>query len=39
LPANVTAGDYVLEIYEYSHVGAEVTVPRGLTCMTVSITG
>lgn len=36
---NVTAGDYVLEIYEYSHVGATATPPRGRTCMTVTITG
>jgi hypothetical protein len=35
----VTAGDYVLEIYEYSHVGATASPPRGRTCMTVTITG
>ena len=34
-----TAGDYVLEIYEYSHIDPAATTRRGRTCMTVSITG
>ena len=37
---NVDAGDYVLEIYEYSHVDQnDGAVRRGDTCMTVRITG
>ena len=37
---NVDAGDYVLEIYEYSHVDQnDSAVRRGDTCMTVRITG
>ncbi len=35
----VGAGDYVLEIYEYSHVNPTATTRRGRTCMTVTITG
>ncbi len=35
----VAAGDYVLEIYEYSHVNPSATTRRGRTCMTVTITG
>jgi PKD repeat protein len=35
----VTAGDYVLEIYEYSHVDPTAASRRGRTCMTVTITG
>jgi hypothetical protein len=36
----VDAGDYVLEIYEYSHVDQkDSAVRRGDTCMTVRITG
>jgi PKD repeat protein len=34
---DLTAGDYVLEIYEYSHVDREATTRRGRTCMTVTI--
>jgi PKD repeat protein len=34
-----TAGDYVLEVYEYSHVDTAATSRRGRTCMTVNITG
>lgn len=33
------AGDYVLEVYDYSHVNPTATVRRGRTCMTVTITG
>jgi hypothetical protein len=33
------AGDYVLEIYEWSHVDPAATERRGRTCMTVNITG
>jgi hypothetical protein len=33
------AGDYVLEIYEYSHVDTAASSRRGPTCMTVTITG
>jgi hypothetical protein len=36
---NVTAGDHVLEIYEYSHVDTSAITRRGRTCMTVTITG
>jgi hypothetical protein len=37
---NVDAGDYVLEIYEYSHVDQnDGAVRRADTCMTVRITG
>jgi hypothetical protein len=32
------AGDYVLEVFEYSHVDPNAT-PRGRTCMLVSATG
>jgi hypothetical protein len=40
LQKNVEAGDYVLEIYEYSHADPdEDAVRRGDTCMTVRITG
>jgi hypothetical protein len=39
IDANVTAGDYVLEFYEYSHTLPEGSTQRGRTCMTVSITG
>ena len=40
LQKNVEAGDYVLEIYEYSHADPdENAVRRGDTCMTVRITG
>jgi hypothetical protein len=37
--ANYTAaaGDYVLEVYEYSHVDLGETSPRGRTCLTVDI--
>jgi hypothetical protein len=31
-------GDYVLEVYDYSHIDASVP-PRNRTCMTVSVTG
>jgi len=34
-----TAGDYVLEVYEYSHVDTTAASRRGSTCMTVNITG
>jgi hypothetical protein len=34
------AGDYVLEVFEYSHVNPDPSaVPRGRTCMLVSATG
>jgi PKD repeat protein len=36
---NVAAGDYVLEIYEYSHVDPSAITRRGRTCMSVTITG
>jgi PKD repeat protein len=39
LEVPATAGDYVLEIYEYSHVDPAATSRRGRTCMTVNITG
>jgi len=39
LDVPATAGDYVLEIYEFSHVEPEATGGRGRTCMTVTITG
>lgn len=37
----LAAGDYVIEVYEYSHIGtdAEAPVRRGRTCMSVTITG
>ena len=34
-----TAGEYVLEVYEYSHIDTAATTRRGRTCMTVNITG
>jgi PKD repeat protein len=34
---NAAAGDYVLEVYEYSHVDFGETSPRGRTCLTVDI--
>jgi PKD repeat protein len=33
------AGDYVLEIYDYSHVASGSSERRGRTCMTVTVTG
>jgi hypothetical protein len=38
---NATAGDYVLEVYDWSHVdpNASDAARRGRTCMTVNITG
>jgi len=33
------ADDYVLEIYEWSHIDPAATERRGRTCMTVNITG
>lgn len=38
---DATAGDYVLEIYDWSHVdpNAGASARRGRTCMTVDITG
>jgi PKD repeat protein len=39
LDFNATAGDYVLEIYDWSHVDPNATTRRGRTCMTVNITG
>lgn len=39
LQTNAVAGDYALEIYEYSHIDLAATVRRGQTCMTVTITG
>ncbi len=36
---DATAGDYVLEIYDYSHVDPTASNRRGRTCMTVNITG
>ena len=39
LDYNATAGDYVLEVYDWSHADLEETDPRGRTCMTVTITG
>lgn len=35
----VPAGDYVLEIYEWSHIDPQATTRRGRTCMSVTITG
>jgi hypothetical protein len=32
-----TAGDYVLEVYDWSHVDRDEDTPRGPTCMTVTI--
>jgi PKD repeat protein len=34
-----TAGDYVLEVYEYSQISPTATSRRGRTCLTVTITG
>ena len=34
-----TAGDYVLEVYEYSQISQTATSRRGRTCLTVTITG
>jgi PKD repeat protein len=34
---SAAAGDYVLEVYEYSHVDQLETSPRGRTCLTVDI--
>ena len=31
------AGDYVLEVYEFSHVDRFETTPRGRTCLTVTL--
>jgi hypothetical protein len=41
LTFDATAGDYVLEIYDWSHVdpNASDSARRGRTCMTVNITG
>jgi hypothetical protein len=39
LAVPVTVGDYVLEVYDYSHVNPKAKTRRGLTCMTVTITG
>jgi len=39
LAVPVTVGDYVLEVYDYSHVNPAAATRRGLTCMTVTITG
>jgi hypothetical protein len=40
LRKTVDAGEYVLEIYEYSHADPDAqSVRRGRTCMTVRITG
>jgi hypothetical protein len=40
LRKTVEAGDYVLEVYEYSHADPDASVARrGRTCMTVRITG
>ena len=41
LTLDATAGDYVLEIYDWSHVdpNADAAARRGRTCMTVNITG
>lgn len=40
LRKTVEAGDYVLEVYEYSHADPDDSVTRrGRTCMTVRITG
>jgi len=36
---DATAGEYVLEVYEYSHVDLAAATRRGRTCMTVNITG
>jgi hypothetical protein len=33
------AGDYVLEIYDWSHINPAATTRRLRTCMTVTITG
>lgn len=34
---SAAAGDYVLEVYEYSHVDFSETSPRGRTCLTVTL--
>ena len=39
LSPTVEGGDYVLEVYEYSHLGTGIAGPRDRTCMTVTITG
>jgi hypothetical protein len=40
LRKTVEAGQYVLEVYEYSHADPDVSSQRrGRTCMTVRITG
>ena len=39
LQTNVEAGDYVLEVYDYSHVDPAAVIRRGRTCMIVNITG
>jgi hypothetical protein len=39
LDVPATAGDYVLEIYEYSHIDPTAASRRGRTCVTVTITG
>jgi len=34
-----TPGDYVLEVYDYSHISPSAASRRGRTCLTVTITG
>jgi hypothetical protein len=37
LTRTLAAGDYVIEVYEYSHVEDGVTSRRGITCFNVSV--
>jgi hypothetical protein len=39
LDVAATAGEYVLEVYEWTHIDTAATTRRGRTCMTVNITG
>ena len=37
LTRSLTAGEYVIEVYEYSHVDFSEPTPRGVTCMDVGV--
>ncbi|HWJ06566.1 MAG TPA: hypothetical protein VNS57_12380 [Steroidobacteraceae bacterium] len=39
LTGALEAGDYVIEVYEFSHVDSEATERRGRTCMDVTVAG
>jgi len=39
LDISATPGEFVLEVYEYSHVSLSATSRRGRTCLNVTITG